>query len=329
MADVLSQSEIDRLLNAIGEGDASNIAVRSSAKEKPVKDYDFTRPSKFNKDQLRSLEIIFDNFARLVSSFLTAYLRSPCIIDVASSEQVTFKEFSNSIANPSILCILGLQPLKGYILVELSPKIGYAIIDRVLGGTGRSLKKIRDFSEIEKILLDRILSKMFRYIVEPLENVVKVTTVLERIETNAQLVQSIAPSETIALITLTIVIGDAEGFFTFCIPYNVVEPVIENLSAKRWFRQNISEEKGEESRTELASRLEKTYVTVSAILGKTTIMVNDFVNLRVGDIMPLDSYANSYLNVMVGDLLKFKGAPGVNRGRNAIQIVMTLDEKEE
>jgi flagellar motor switch protein FliM len=329
LADILSQSEIDSLLNALTSGDANSIVVKTDPKTKIVKDYDFTRPSKFNKEQLRSLEIIFDNFTRVVSSFLTAYLRSPCIIDVASSEQITFKEFSNSIANPSILGIVSFEPLKGTILTELSPKIGYAMIDRILGGTGASLKKIRDFSEIEKILLDRILSQTLFYIAEPWENVAQITPKLEKIETNSQFVQNIAPSEMVALITLTVMIGDAEGFFIFCIPHSEVEPVIEKLNTRHWFSQNRDEENIEECKTELTARLEKTFVPVSAVLGSATIMVSDFVNLRVGDVIPLDTYANSDLNIMVGNLLKFKARPGVSRGRNAVQIIMALDEKEE
>ena len=157
MADVLSQSEIDALLKQLssGELDADDFTEESTVK---IKDYDFARPAKFSKEHLRTLEIIFENFGRLVSSNLPAYLRKNVQIDVMNSEAVTYSEFSNALSNPVLLGIVNFEPLNGNILIELASNLGFTIIDRMLGGLGDPLDKPREFSEIELSVLERIFT---------------------------------------------------------------------------------------------------------------------------------------------------------------------------
>ncbi len=327
MGDILSQSEIDELLNALNSGSADKLVVPATPTTKEARNYDFTRPSKFNKEQLRTLEIIFDNFSRMVSSFLTGYMRTTCALEVVNSEQITYKEFNNSMVNPVILALLEFQPLKGTILLEMSANIGYSIIDRILGGAGVTMKKIRDFSEIEIILLERIIAQMLNYLVEPWDNVVHLTPKLSKIETNSQFAQIVSPNEMTALVTLSMKIGSSEGLLNFCIPHLAVESIMERLNTKFWFAQK-DEEDTQAYRDELELRLETTQVPVSAVLGQTSITVRDFVHLQVGDIIPLDSYITSDLNVMVGNLLKFQGKPGTSRNKNAIQITSFIEKEE-
>ncbi len=331
MGDVLSQSEIDALLSNLMGGDgeaATNIAAATSeTKRSNVKDYNFAKPSKFNKEQLRTLEIIFDNFARLVASFLTGYLRTNCTLEVASAEQISYKEFNNSLVNPVILGVLDFKPLKGSVILEMSSNIGYSIIDRILGGPGLSMKKIRDFSEIEKILLDRIITQMLQHLIEPWENVIVLEPSLEKIETNSQFAQIISPNEMIVLVTLSIKIGISEGFLNFCMPHFVLEPIMERLNTKFWFTQAEKDNK-EEYRQNLEYQLERARIPISAIVGKTKITVNEFVELRVGDVIPLDSYVTTDLDIMVGNLLKFRAKPGIMRGKAAIQITSLVGKEE-
>ena len=326
MSEILSQSEIDELLKSLSSGDPSAVIPEAKTK-KEAKDYNFARPSKFNKEQLRSLEIIFDNYSRMLSSFLTGYLRTTVHVEVASAEQVTYSEFNNLLVNPVILSIVELSPLKGSVILEMSPGIGYSIIDRILGGPGIGMKKIRDFSDMEKILMERVIVQMLSFIPESWENVGTITPRLEKIETNSQFAQIISPNEMTALITLSIKIGSIEGLINFCIPYIVIEPIMNKLNTKYWFSSTRDEEEASHAE-HIGSQLEKTDVKVTAVIGKTYIQVNDFVYLQAGDIIPLDSYVTSDLNVMVGSLLKFKGKPGVSRGKNAIQIT-SLVKKEE
>ncbi len=327
MGEILSQAEIDKLLSDLAGGNAEDLVIETKPKGNVVREYDFAKPSKFNKEQLRTLEIIFDNYARLLSSFLTAYLRTSCNIEISTAEQITYKEFDNAMVNPVILGVIEFKPLKGSILLEMSSNIGYSIIDRILGGPGLSMKKIRDFSEIEKILLDRVISQMIGYLVEPWENVVLLQPALEKIETNSQFAQIISPNEMIVLASLNIKIGTSDGYLNFCLPHFVLEPIMERLNTKFWFAQ-IEADDEENFHHDLEMQLEKALIPVSVVLGNTMITVNDFINLQVGDIIPLDSYISNDLSVMVGNLKKFNGKPGIVRGKMAVSIT-SLTGKEE
>ena len=327
MDEKLSQNQIDELLKAFSSGNADEIT--SSEPMQNVRDYDFLNPSKFSKEQLRSLEMIFDTFSRTLSSFLTGYLRTSCEVSVASAEQVIYKEFTNTLANPVIMAMVDFKPLKGSIIMEISSHLGFAMIDRILGGPGLSLKRVRDFSEIEVILLERIINQTIGFLIEPWANVENIAPQLERIETNAQFAQVIAPSETTALVTLEMKVGSVEGFVNFVIPHVVIESRMDRLNTRHWFmHKSLDEEDVGAYGEQLEEKLEKTFIPVKAIVGKTRITVGEFVSLQVGDIVTLDSFVDADLIVTVGDLYKFKAKPGISKGKNAIKITSLLDEEE-
>jgi len=328
MSEVLSQSEIDELLRSLSEGNVDlDDGGAVQAKDKPVMPYDFARPQKVNKEQQRTLEIIYDSYCRSLASFLSGYLRTNVTIEVLSAEQVTFNEFSNALANPCILSIVELAPLKGSIIFELSANIGFAVIDRVLGGPGVGLKQIRDFSEIEKILLERVITHMLNPLPAAWENVKEIRPRLSQIETNAQFAQIIAPTETTALVTMSIKVGTIEGLMNFCLPIPVIEPVLDRLYTRYWFTQARADE-GIDYAHDLQNKIEKADIKISAVVGRTSIMVSDFVNLTVGDVMILDSFTDCDFEVYVGPLKKFYAKPGVSRNRNAIQITKLIQREE-
>jgi flagellar motor switch protein FliM len=329
MGDILSQSEIDALLKTLSSGDGAadaNPFDAAPAGKKTV-NYDFARPSKFNKEQLKTLQIIFENYARMVSSFLTGYLRTTTSVEVANAEQLTYNDFNMSIPNPVVLAVVELSPFKGSILLDISANIGYSIIDRILGGPGIAMEKLRDFSEIETILLERVTSQILTYLVEPWANIAEIVPKLLRVETNSQFAQIISPGEMIALVTLNIKVGSVEGYMNFCLPHFVIESVMDRLNTGYRFGYSRDEEEDTYKET-LEARLERASIPVTATIGKTIITVGDFINLQVGDIIALDSYYTSDIDIRVGDLLKFKAKPGVNKGKKAIQIT-TLLRKEE
>jgi flagellar motor switch protein FliM len=327
MSEILSQSEIDKLLADLSGGDTSSLVIKEDTAASAAKNYDFARPSKFNREQLRTLEIIFENYARHLTTFMTAYLRTTCTIEIAGAEQIMFKEFHNSIVNPIVLGVVELNPLKGAVILEMTSTIGYSIIDRVLGGPGLSIKKLREFSEIEKILIERIVAQMLEYLVEPWENVVVLDPRLERVETSSQFAQIVAPNEMIVLVTLTIKVGVSEGFINFCIPHHVLEPIIERLNTKFWFSQ-IEDDAEDNFTDDLSSHIEKAAIAVKAVLGAGTISVRDFVELQIGDVIPLDQNPKGDINIMVGELLKFKAKPGISHGKNAIQITSVVRKED-
>ena len=244
MADVLSQNEIDALLKQLssGELDVNDIEEDHSVK---AKDYDFSRPAKFSKEHLRTLEIIFEHFGRLLSSNLPAYLRKNVQVEVMNSEAVTYQEFSNALSNPVLLGVVNMSPLKGNIILELATNVGFAIIDRLLGGTGESLFKMRDFSEIELAILEKIFNLIIDLLREPWENVVEIDPYLERIETNSQFAQIISPTEMIAIITININVGGVEGLMNVCLPFLTLEDIMDKLNTKYWF--STMQDRDEES----------------------------------------------------------------------------------
>jgi len=327
VGEVLSQNEIDELLKALNTGKIDLKDIQEPSQQKHIKNYDFARPSKFAKEQLRTLEIIFDNYSRIISTYLSGYLRTATQVDVINAEAVTYYEFSNSLSNPVILSIVDFAPLKGSIVLDLSPNLGYSIIDRILGGRGSMIDKIREFTEIERILLERIVTQLIGLLKEPWENVIDLNPRLEKIETNSQFAQIISPNEMIALVTLNIKLGEVEGMINICIPHLVIEPIMDRLNTKYWFAVVEQEDKSAYKKF-LEKRLEVAKIPVVTVLGRTHITVEEFVDLQVGDVIKLDSYINSDLEVLAGNLLKFYGKPGIHRKQNAVQIT-SIERRED
>ncbi len=295
--------------------------------EKQVKDYDFKRPAKFSKEHLRTLEIIFEHYGRLLSTNLPVYLRKSVQISVNSSETVTFSEFTNALSNPVILSIVDFVPLSGDIIMELSPNIGFAIIDRMLGGPGIPLEKSRGFSEIEMAILEKILVVCMQLLRDPWKNVVEINPMLERIETNPQFAQIIPPSDMIAIVTLNIKIGEVEGLMNICLPYFTLESIMDKLNTKYWF-SSMQESSDEDYQEHIGALLKRVEIPIKALLGMSSISVNDFMNLQTGDIIRLDSSVDSDMIVYVGNIKKFTAVPGSSKDKYAVQVTSVLGEEE-
>ena len=326
MGEVLSQSEIDSLLAALssGELDAGDI---QNENERQVKNYDFNRPVKFSKEHLRTLEIIFEHYRRLVSTNLPVYLRKNIQVTVASSETVAFSEFSNALSNPVILGVVNFTPLNGNMLIELSTNLGYAMIDRMLGGGGTPLEKTREFSQIELTIMERIMALLTQLMREPWKNVVEISPVLNRLETNVQFAQIVPPSDMVAIVTLNLKIGDVEGYINMCLPFFTLEDVMDKLSTKYWYsvmQENRDEHYGEHIET----MIRKVDVPVKAILGRSTISVSDFLGLQVGDCIRLDTKVDNDMEVYVGNIRKFTALPGANADAYAVRITSIIREEE-
>ncbi len=326
MGDVLSQNEIDSLLAALstGELDASDM---KETEDRPVRNYDFARPAKFSKEHLRTLEIIYEHYSRLLSTNLPMYLRKNVQVTVASSETIAFSEFSNALSNPVILGIVSLEPLKGTMMLEMSPNIGYTFIDRMLGGKGDTLDKNRDFSEIELIIIEKIIILCMQLMKDPWKNVVEINPVLERIETNPQFAQIIAPNDMIAIVTLNIKIGEVEGFINICLPYFTVEDVIDKLNTKFWY-STMKDNSSDDYSAGVETLIRRAEVPLKAYLGKSSITVNDFVNLQCGDIIKLNTKASDALSVYVGNIKKFMAVPGKSGENYAVRVTSVIREEE-
>ena len=326
MGDVLSQNEIDALLNALSSGELDVDEIKENG-EKQVKDYDFARPSKFSKEHLRTLEIIFEHYGRLLSTNLPVYLRKNVQIEVMNSEAVTYQEFSNALSNPVLLGIVNFAPLQGSIIIEMATNLGYAIVDRMLGGRGESLEKVREYSEIELLILERIFIVCVNLLHEPWQNVVEITPRLERIETNSQYAQIISPSEMIAIVTINVKIGDVEGLMNICLPFLTVEDVIDKLNTKYWYA-NMQQYDENDYADAIEVLIRKAQIPIKAVLGTSTISVSDFSMLQLGDIIRLDRKAEEELDVFVGNIKKFTALPGASGDNYAVRVTEVIREEQ-
>ncbi|MCF0130332.1 MAG: flagellar motor switch protein FliM [Pseudobutyrivibrio sp.] len=325
MSDVLSQNEIDNLLQALTSGELNAEEIKN-APERQVKNYDFARPSKFSKEHLRTLEIIFEHYGRLLSTNLPVFLRKNIQVEVMNSEAVTYMEFSNSLSNPVLLGIVDFAPLEGNIIVEMASNLGFTIVDRMLGGVGEPLDKVRDFSEIELLIIERVMNSCVELLREPWENVVDVHPTLERIETNSQFAQIISPAEMIAIVTVNIKIGDVEGLMNVCLPFTTLEPVMDKLNTKFWYSKIVDKSKLGFSDT-MEALISKAKIPVKAVLGNSQITVADFSQLQVGDIVRLDTKVNQELDVFVGNIRKFTALPGASGKDYAVRVTSVIREE--
>ena len=326
MGDVLSQNEIDNLLHALTSGELDAEEIKNN-KEKPVKNYDFARPSKFSKEHLRTMEIIFEHYGRLLSTNLPVFLRKNIQVEVMNSEAVTYMEFSNSLSNPVLLGIVDFAPLEGNIIVEMASNLGFAMVDRMLGGVGEPLDKVRDFSEIELLIIERVMTSCVELLREPWENVLDFHPRLERIETNSQFAQIISPSEMIAIVTLNIKIGDVEGLMNICLPFITLEPVMDKLNTKFWYSSQ-KEKTGESFSDTVEVLISRAKIPVKAVLGNSVITVADFSQLQVGDIVKLDTKVDEELDVFVGDIKKFAALPGASGKEYAVRVTQVIREEQ-
>lgn len=328
MAEVLSQGEIDSLLAALSSGSVDVEEIKVVEKKNKVRVYDFGTPNKLSKDQLRTLQMLHDNFCRLLTTTLSAQMRSLVEIQVGSIEQLNYDEFIRSLPEPTMLSIVDMVPLDGQILVEIAPEIGFAIIDRLFGGLGKPIGQKRPFSDIEEIVLEKVINWFLGCIPEAWENVVKLKPKLKEIESNPQFVQIIPHNDVVILITLEAKVANADGLINICIPYITIEPIVNKLNAQFWF-SSIRKEQTVQNINALRRRIGAAELLVQAILGTTEITVRDLVNLSIGDVIPLVEKVHDPLTVKIGKRSKFTAKPGVRNNRMAIQILETINGEEE
>ncbi|MEG6585890.1 flagellar motor switch protein FliM [Dendrosporobacter sp. 1207_IL3150] len=331
-SDVMSQSEIDDLLSALSTGVVSAEDIKVEHKQRKIKVYDFKRPDKFSKDQIRTLNMLHENFARLLNTYLSAHLRALVHINVASVDQLTYEEFIRSLPNPSVIGIFNMRPLKGNVILELNPNIVFSIIDRLFGGPGLPPAKTRALTDIEEAITRRVMNKALESFQEAWKQVVAIEPRLEAIETNPQFTQIVPPNDMVVIITLQTKIGQVEGLINICIPYLVLEPIMSKLTTTFWVASSVSKQEHPEHISALQRKLERTLIPMVVELGQITVKVNELLDLAVGDVLQLETKVGSDLSVIIGHREKFRCKPGVSGKKVAVQIsqiVMEGDDSDE
>jgi flagellar motor switch protein FliM len=328
MAEVLSQSEIDALLSALNTGEMSADDFKKEEEEKKVKVYDFKRALRFSKDQIRSLTRIHENFARILTTYFSAQLRTYVQINVASADQIPYEEFIRSVPKMTILNVYELPPLDGRILMEINPNIAYSMMDRVMGGKGVSVNKVENLTEIETTIMSQLFERAFENLSEAWSTVVDVDPVFAEFEVNPQFLQMVSPNETVVVISLNTTIGETSGMINICIPHVVLEPILPKLSGSYWMESKKKDIKPEEA-ANLEKRIKKAYVPVVAELGNSEISIEDFLMLDRGDVIQLNARIDDPLTIKIGEIPKFTAQPGKSNNRLAIQILESLKRGDD
>ena len=345
MAEILSQSEIEALLASL-TGEAADVAPPTPAKGTPgpggfggtpqygstpqfggkrdtkgtinYEIYDFRRPDKFAKDQLRTLQMLHETFARLYASSLSAYLSVPVHVDLVSVEQIPYDEYMRSLTS-SIINVFSMAPLSGQAILEVEFSIILSMIDRLLGGPGSMVKSSSILTDIEKALTESIINRALKEFLAAWEGIAQFTPKREVMETQSQFVQIVPPNDVVVSILFEIKVGELRGAMSICIPYLLLKPITAKLSAQRWFATNTKKSSGKHASV-LARRLERTHLTCAVRLGSAGMTVDDLIKLQVGDVVTLDRGQHEEVDVMIGSSVKFHARPGVRGKKLAIHI---------
>ncbi len=344
MSDVLDQSEVDALLAAVDTGamdkgpspDSGQQVFRGSGNSSGDSDnevnvdvYDFKRPERVSKDQMRALEGLHEGFGRNFSVSLSGYLRTIVEVTVSNLEQLTYSEFIHSLPNPTCFNLLKAEQLDGQLCLEISPLILYPIIDRLLGGSNVDLFiPQRPLTQIEQRLVQRITDRATQHLSEAWSNLTPMTFSVQDFESNPQLVQIVPPNETVVVIGFELKMGNRAGTMSLCIPYNVIEPIMGTLASQNWFSYQRKGAQDDHIR-KLTGNVHNAQVEVRGFLARTTISVNELLSLQIGDIITTGKACNSDVGIQVEGKNKFIGRVGQLHGNRAIRITRACQQVVE
>jgi flagellar motor switch protein FliM len=336
VSNVLDQSEVDALLSAVDNG-----AVNAAQDSPPqvfgsqnkghidVQVYDFKRPERVSKDQMRALEALHEGFGRNFGAALSGYLRTIIEVSVAHIEQLTYSEFIHSLPNPTCFNLLKADNLDGQLCLEISPLIIYPVIDRLLGGSNADLFiPQRPLTQIEQRLVQRITDRATQHLSEAWSNLTPVKFTVEEFESNPQLVQIVPPNETVVVVGFELKMGNRAGTMSLCIPYNVIEPIMGTLAAQNWFSY---QRKGghEDHQKKLTRNVSNAPIEMRCFLARTTIKVSDLLGLQIGDVITTEKQIDGEAFVEVEGNHKFRGVIGQLRGKRALRITAVSNTTEE
>src|SRR3954451_4083770 len=332
MPDVLDQSEVDALLAAVDSGavkEETTAKVFSRTKrlnDVEVRTYDFKRPERVSKDQMRALEALHEGFSRNFGAALSGYLRTIVEVSVASIEQLTFSEFIHALPNPTCFNLLKAEQLDGQLCLEISPLIVYPIIDRLLGGSSSDLFiPQRPLTQIEQRLVQRITDRATQHLSEAWSNLTPVTFSVNYFESNPQLVQIVPPNETVVVIGFELKMGNRAGTMSLCIPYNVIEPIMGVLAAQNWF--SYQRKGGQEDHVRKLTRsVSNAPLEMRVFLAQTTITFDDLLSLQVGDLITTEKPIDRDVLIQVEGRNKFVGRVGQLRGNKSVRITRICND---
>lgn len=331
MAEVLSQKQIDELLGNLQSGNTDIQKIEEQTASQKVKEYDFLSPKKFTKEQIRLLQSIFENFSRMLSLYLSSQLRISCQAEVLQVEEEEYREFGNALSDSVLISLMGLHSETYHvedkqILVEMSRPISFSILDKLLGGNGSGYLVNRDYTEIELSLLTYLFKQFSNLLKDAWNNYFDIGFSMDSIETNPQMIQSIQPDESVAIVVLNITLNELQGNLNVCLPAGSLEELFKSYDAKfvKISKHDDPEEKQNQQES-ILKQLEGTPLTVSAILGSAEVPLGELLDLHPGDIIPLESKVSpGSITINVEKLEWFKGSLGTSRKNYAVKVEKAL-----
>lgn len=336
MSDVLDQSDIDALLNAVSTGEVEEAPeeaqiftrFRRDLEKVEIREYDFKRPERISKDQMRALQTLHETFARNYGASLSGFLRTIVEVKVASAAQMTYSEFIQSLPNPTSYNLVNSDELDGQLCLEVSPLIIYPIIDRLLGGSNEDMFiPQRAMTLIETRLIQKILDRGMTALSEAWESIKKIEFSLGEMESNPHIVQIVPPNEVVVVIGFEIKMTNRVGTMSLCIPFNVIEPIISDISEQSWFLAGRHRGEAQWNRL-IAQRLSDAMVEITGVLAETTMTMADLRNLEVGDLIVTEKPATSPVVMTAAGVPKFLANIGQRKGARALQIVRPVKPSE-
>lgn len=323
MADILSQDEVDLLLATVsddpGIGDA--VEARDVAPRSVLTAYDFRRPERVSKEQLKGLQSLFEAFSREFSVLLPPFLRTVVRVDLSAIDQLTYDEFILSVSRPTSMTVVNMNPLDGKSVIEMSPGMVFPIVDRVLGGRGHALSAPRELTEIESRIVYRIVLMVLDSWKRAWEQLVQFELSIENQETDPLIVQIVPGSEMVILVGYEIYIGEQVGSMNLCIPLLVLNPVLDQISQQTRFQRHVSDEIALATRTLIAHAIRSANLKVEPILGRAKLTLREVASLQIGDVVTLNSREEDLIPVLIGGIPRLFSRPGRRGEQSSVQIV--------
>lgn len=317
MADILTQDEIDALLNSVDDAPPP-VATTKKEDDRQIIIYDFKRPNRVSKEQLRAIKGIHDKLARSLASQISSVMRSIVEIKLHSVDQMTYGEFLMSLPSPTSFNVFSIKPLDGSCVLELNPSIAFPMIDRLLGGKGESFETNRELTDIELNLLDGILRTIMTRLRESWQVITDIYPNIEAKESSSSVVQIVSQNEIVVMVVMEITIGNVSGMINLCYPVIYLEPILGRLANRDVMLGETNTKKSRNK--ELKVLVGRAEIIYEAILGKAIISVRELLELKEGNILKLDRGADDNAIVSIDKKDVYLAKAGVHRYRKSIQI---------
>lgn len=326
MSEVLSQQEIDQLLSGINSGEIKEDQLGDFRKNREVFDYDFRRPNRVSKDQLKTIRTLHENFSEVFGFFLASKLQTMATIDLIAVDQLRYSEYVLSITNPSCIYIFDIKETEGRAVMELTPELVMVIVERLLGGSGAKVKNNRSITTIEQRMIRPLMTKALENLTAAWSPIQKLNFSLSGFESNPDFVQIAPASEIVIVVSFEIKIGDSSFLMNLCYPSFALEEVIARLNVQYYSSVHTARDK-EKVKQKMSAHLQKVSLDVRVLLGRSELNIRELMELELGDVLVLDSLMDGDLPIYVKDRLKFFGRPGI-QGENLAVKISRIEQNE-